>query len=77
MVAVAQSVRVVVCGAIGRRFESGQPPKNPRQLGFFIALFCVLHQTLLCAGMLGGSPLKGLLLDNDMACKLLALCNLC
>ena len=28
MVVVAQLVRVLVCGAEGRRFESGQPPRN-------------------------------------------------
>ena len=27
MVVVAQLVRVLVCGAEGRRFEPGQPPK--------------------------------------------------
>ena len=28
MVVVAQLVRVLVCGAEGRRFEPGQPPKS-------------------------------------------------
>lgn len=38
MVVVAQLVRVLVCGAEGRRFEPGQPPKNakvPIKLGLF------------------------------------------
>lgn len=42
MVVVAQLVRVLVCGAEGRRFEPGQPPKNakvPIKLGLFLFLF--------------------------------------
>lgn len=40
MVAVAQLVRVVVCGAIGRRFESGQPPnRKPEKTRVFWSLF--------------------------------------
>ncbi len=38
MVVVAQLVRVLVCGAEGRRFEPGQPPRNakvPRNRDFF------------------------------------------
>ena len=41
MVVVAQLVRVVVCGAAGRRFEPGQPPrisKAPSFLGAFFVL---------------------------------------
>ncbi len=30
MVVVAQLVRVLVCGAEGRRFEPGQPPKTQK-----------------------------------------------
>ena len=30
MVVVAQLVRVLVCGAEGRRFEPGQPPRNAK-----------------------------------------------
>jgi hypothetical protein len=30
MVVVAQLVRVAVCGAAGRRFEPGQPPKKQK-----------------------------------------------
>ena len=33
MVVVAQLVRVLVCGAEGRRFEPGQPPKNAKAPG--------------------------------------------
>ena len=42
MVVVAQLVRVLVCGAEGRRFEPGQPPRNakvPRNRDFFILFF--------------------------------------
>ena len=40
MVVVAQLVRVLVCGAEGRRFEPGQPPKNAksRYVGTFFVL---------------------------------------
>ena len=41
MVVVAQLVRVAVCGAAGRRFEPGQPPrisKAPSFLGAFFVL---------------------------------------
>ncbi len=47
MVVVAQLVRVAVCGAAGRRFEPGQPPrisKAPSFLGafsFFIVVGCL------------------------------------
>lgn len=34
MVVVAQLVRVLVCGAEGRRFEPGQPPKNKKNPDF-------------------------------------------
>ena len=42
MVVVAQLVRVLVCGAEGRRFEPGQPPKNakaPKKFGAFFVGF--------------------------------------
>ena len=42
MVVVAQLVRVLVCGAEGRRFEPGQPPKNAKASKKFEAFF-VLH----------------------------------
>lgn len=35
MVVVAQLVRVLVCGAEGRRFEPGQPPKIKKILILF------------------------------------------
>ena len=41
MVVVAQLVRVAVCGAAGRRFEPGQPPriKSLEEIqGFFCGL---------------------------------------
>ena len=47
MVVVAQLVRVLVCGAEGRRFEPGQPPKNakvPRFRDFFY--FIVLKKSV-------------------------------
>ena len=45
MVVVAQLVRVAVCGAAGRRFEPGQPPrisKAPSFLGAFLFYGCRL-----------------------------------
>jgi hypothetical protein len=43
MVVVAQLVRVLVCGAEGRRFEPGQPPRIFKALkkfkAFFVRLF--------------------------------------
>ena len=42
MVVVAQLVRVLVCGAEGRRFEPGQPPKkrkSPDMSGLFLFLY--------------------------------------
>ena len=39
MVVVAQLVRVLVCGAEGRRFEPGQPPKNAKASKKFEAFF--------------------------------------
>ena len=39
MVVVAQLVRVLVCGAEGRRFEPGQPPRNAKVL-IFQDFFC-------------------------------------
>ena len=41
MVVVAQLVRVAVCGAAGRRFEPGQPPRNvksPEMGTFFVCV---------------------------------------
>ena len=39
MVVVAQLVRVVVCGAAGRRFEPGQPPRISKAPSFLGAFF--------------------------------------
>jgi hypothetical protein len=39
MVVVAQLVRVAVCGAAGRRFEPGQPPRISKAPGFLGAFF--------------------------------------
>jgi len=39
MVVVAQLVRVLVCGAEGRRFEPGQPPRNAKASKKFGAFF--------------------------------------
>ena len=43
MVVVAQLVRVLVCGAEGRRFEPGQPPKKRKSFeeirSFFYFIF--------------------------------------
>ena len=39
MVVVAQLVRVLVCGAEGRRFEPGQPPRMPKASKKFEAFF--------------------------------------
>ena len=50
MVVVAQLVRVVVCGAAGRRFEPGQPPNFSKASSFLGAFFVLkvysasLHQ---------------------------------
>ena len=41
MVVVAQLVRVLVCGAEGRRFEPGQPPKNAKASKKFEAFFVI------------------------------------
>ena len=42
MVVVAQLVRVAVCGAAGRRFEPGQPPKrvkaSEKSEAFFVGI---------------------------------------
>ena len=46
MVVVAQLVRVAVCGAAGRRFEPGQPPrisKAPSFLGAFFVFNSLFH----------------------------------
>ena len=45
MVVVAQLVRVLVCGAEGRRFEPGQPPKNAKASKKFEAFFVLLILT--------------------------------
>lgn len=54
MVVVAQLVRVLVCGAEGRRFEPGQPPRFFKSLeeiqGFFCALIFELY--IGCVGLL-------------------------
>ena len=39
MVVVAQLVRALVCGAGGRRFETGHPPKNVKASKKFEAFF--------------------------------------
>ena len=39
MVVVAQLVRVAVCGAAGRRFEPGQPPKKVK-VSIYRDFFC-------------------------------------
>ncbi len=44
MVVVAQLVRVAVCGAAGRRFEPGQPPRN-QSLEEIQGFFCVYTKT--------------------------------
>ena len=46
MVVVAQLVRVLVCGAEGRRFEPGQPPqkKSPEFTQDFFYFF-IVHPT--------------------------------
>ena len=41
MVVVAQLVRVLVCGAEGRRFEPGQPPKSVKASKKFEAFFVI------------------------------------
>ena len=41
MVVVAQLVRVLVCGAEGRRFEPGQPPKNAK-VPIYVGTFFVM-----------------------------------
>ena len=46
MVVVAQLVRVLVCGAEGRRFEPGQPPKKvkvPMIRDFFLKFTVTDH----------------------------------
>lgn len=47
MVVVAQLVRVLVCGAEGRRFEPGQPPRNAKASKKFEAFFvCIVFGNL-------------------------------
>ncbi len=43
MVVVAQLVRVVVCGAAGRRFEPGQPPNFSKASSFLGAFFVYVY----------------------------------
>ena len=43
MVVVAQLVRVLVCGAEGRRFEPGQPPRNAKASKKFEAFFVYIY----------------------------------
>ena len=45
MVVVAQLVRVLVCGAEGRRFEPGQPPKNTK-VTISWDFFCFLKEII-------------------------------
>ncbi len=46
MVVVAQLVRVLVCGAEGRRFEPGQPPqKKVLNLLRTFFIFFIVHPT--------------------------------
>ena len=47
MVVVAQLVRVLVCGAEGRRFEPGQPPKNAKASKKFEAFFVNISSKIL------------------------------
>ena len=44
MVVVAQLVRVLVCGAEGRRFEPGQPPLTKKSLNFRTFFVCITYR---------------------------------
>ncbi len=46
MVVVAQLVRVVVCGSIGRGFESPHPPAL-KGLVVLLGLFCFINKYLI------------------------------
>jgi len=51
MVVVAQLVRVAVCGAAGRRFEPGQPPRFKalkKFKAFFVRLYFFGESYKLC-----------------------------
>ena len=42
MVVVAQLVRVLVCGAEGRRFEPGQPPRKRKSSEVIRSFFIMI-----------------------------------
>ena len=66
MVVVAQLVRASDCGSEGRRFEPGQPPKNPRLIGCKMSGVCFMFWTYILKSLKDGRYYYGHASDLEL-----------